>query len=176
MPYVSILQFNHDHHALTYMTAKEDGYAFSINTVTGKLESACMVRPKKIITLCHEWSFHKCKSDQDMEVRYLKPRTVKLKVTPLRSLPYTISWVTTEMLPNAARAIWNKQYREDAPVKCVSAWVEGGPVVKHQPWQGFGDPVKHCVFSAGFGGEWLPMKYTETCPVFDMTVSSAVKA
>jgi hypothetical protein len=38
------------------------------------------------------------------------------------------------------------------------------------------DPMTHHVFAAGYGGVWLPMKYTHFCPVHDMLYPSVAKA
>jgi hypothetical protein len=167
MPSVFANQFVIDHHHLIYMHGKEDGYAFSINTVTGKLESACILPPKEIAEICDYWG---------NQGNLQETRQVTVKVTPLRALPYRLSWNTAEMLPNAARAMWHRRNTLDKPIKCVSAWVEGGIVVKYAPNDGMSDPMTHHVFAAGYGGVWLPMKYNHSCPVHYALYPSVRKA
>ena len=167
MPSVYSAQSVIDHHHLIYMHGKNDGYAFSINTVTGKLESACVLPPKKIESMCDYWR---------MRLKPQETRQVTTKVTPLRALTYQLPWNTSEMLPNAARAMWYKRNSLKNPVKYVSAWVDGGIVVKYTPDDGMSGSGVHHVFSAGYGGVWLPMVYTHTCPVHDMLYPSVAKA
>jgi len=168
MPNVIANQFVIDHHRLIYMRGRGDGYGFSINTVTGKLESACVLPPKKVEEICAYWDDARTPSQQQ--------RSITAKVTPLRALPYFITWNTSEMLPNAARAMWYKKNSLKTPIKFVSAWVDGGIVVKYTPDDGMSGSEVHHVFSAGYGGVWLPMVYTHTCPVHDMLYPSVAKA
>lgn len=174
MPRVIATQFVHDHHRLTYMAGKEEGYAFSVNTITKKIESACHLRPEVVLAMCDEWAFEDDtdRDRLDRESALVKPRRIQFKVTPLRQLPYAEVWNTSEMLPNAARAIWNKHNNLKRPIKCVTAYVEGGLAVNYRPWNGMGNPMQHCAFHAGFGGVWLPMKYRDVCPVFDACVQA----
>lgn len=165
MPSITTTQFVFDHHRLMYMHGKEDAYAFSVNTVTNTLESANILHPAKVEELVELWQ--NCDLDVHPQSVIQETRLISFKITPLRRLPFATAWKTTEMLPNAARAIWNKRNSSRTPIKMVTAYVEGGLAVSYRPWDGMGNPMKHSAFHAAFGGVWLPMRYDNGCPVVD---------
>ena len=154
--------FMFDHCRLIYNVQGEDGYLFNINTVTGKLAEFCWLKPSTV-----EFEVNNI-SDHAVELQRTKPRAVKLKVQPLRKLEYFFNWCTNEPLPCAARAIHTLRSKNDS-IRFVTAGPVGvpgglqvcfrqspGPVTEWQP------------FTAGYGGEWLPMKLEHMSRTFNL--------
>ena len=94
--------------------------------------------------------------------------------SPCSDLPAPVEHLRDAPQRGSGHVVQEEQPEESRQVRqCLGRWWDR---CVYTPDDGMSGSGVHHVFSAGYGGVWLPMVYTHTCPVHDMLYPSVAKA